>query len=123
MDADGKIPKDLGKKYGKMILESDGFAQVYPEHKYLIVEALRQEGFACGMTGDGVNGEHPARLSSRPPRCSPPRAPSRPAPPTHPHPPPTHPRPQQTPPPSSALMLVSLSRAPLTLPAPPPTWC
>jgi H+-transporting ATPase len=28
---------------------------VYPEHKYLIVEALRQEGFACGMTGDGVN--------------------------------------------------------------------
>jgi len=56
MDADGKIPKDLGKKYGKMILEADGFAQVYPEHKYLIVEALRQEGFACGMTGDGVNG-------------------------------------------------------------------
>ncbi|KIY97910.1 H+-transporting ATPase [Monoraphidium neglectum] len=55
MDADGKIPKDLGKNYGKMILESDGFAQVYPEHKYLIVEALRQEGFACGMTGDGVN--------------------------------------------------------------------
>ena len=29
--------------------------QVYPEHKYLIVEALRQNGFACGMTGDGVN--------------------------------------------------------------------
>ncbi len=29
--------------------------QVYPEHKYLIVEALRQSGFAVGMTGDGVN--------------------------------------------------------------------
>jgi hypothetical protein len=28
MDADGKIPKDLGKKYGKMILDADGFAQV-----------------------------------------------------------------------------------------------
>lgn len=52
---DGKVPKDLGKKYGAMILAADGFAQVYPEHKYLIVEALRQEGFAVGMTGDGVN--------------------------------------------------------------------
>lgn len=29
--------------------------QVYPEHKYIIVEALRQQGFATGMTGDGVN--------------------------------------------------------------------
>jgi hypothetical protein len=29
--------------------------QVFPEHKFLIVEALRQEGFAVGMTGDGVN--------------------------------------------------------------------
>jgi P-type E1-E2 ATPase len=29
--------------------------QVYPEHKYLIVETLRQEGFTVGMTGDGVN--------------------------------------------------------------------
>lgn len=51
----GKIPKDLGAKYGRMILEADGFAQVFPEHKYLIVEALRQQGFAVGMTGDGVN--------------------------------------------------------------------
>ena len=55
LDADGKVPKDLGAKYGRMILEADGFAQVYPEHKYLIVEALRQQGFAVGMTGDGVN--------------------------------------------------------------------
>jgi len=55
MGADGKVPKDLGKKYGKIILDADGFAQVYPEHKFLIVEALRQEGFAVGMTGDGVN--------------------------------------------------------------------
>jgi H+-transporting ATPase len=28
---------------------------VYPEHKYLIVETLRQFGYAVGMTGDGVN--------------------------------------------------------------------
>ena len=28
MEADGKIPKDLGIKYGRMIIEADGFAQV-----------------------------------------------------------------------------------------------
>ncbi|EFN51245.1 hypothetical protein CHLNCDRAFT_37518 [Chlorella variabilis] len=54
LDEDGKIPKDL-HKYTRMIVEADGFAQVYPEHKYLIVECLRQAGFAVGMTGDGVN--------------------------------------------------------------------
>jgi len=50
-----KIPQDLGEKYGKLITEADGFAGVYPEHKYLIVEALRQCGYSTGMTGDGVN--------------------------------------------------------------------
>ena len=29
--------------------------QVFPEHKYLIVECLREMGFKVGMTGDGVN--------------------------------------------------------------------
>jgi H+-transporting ATPase len=28
-----QIPTDLGEKYGKMILEADGFAHVFPEHK------------------------------------------------------------------------------------------
>ena len=55
LDENGKAPPDLKEKYGKFILEADGFAQVFPEHKYLIVEALRQQGFAVGMTGDGVN--------------------------------------------------------------------
>ena len=32
---------------------ADGFAEVYPEHKYLIVKSLRKLGFRCG--GDGVN--------------------------------------------------------------------
>ena len=55
LDENGKAPADLKDKYGQMILAADGFAQVFPEHKYLIVEALRQMGFAVGMTGDGVN--------------------------------------------------------------------
>ena len=48
-------PKDIGVRYGPSILAADGFAQVFPEHKFMIVEALRQYGFICGMTGDGVN--------------------------------------------------------------------
>ena len=28
-----QAPKDLVKKYAKAIIEADGFAQVYPEHK------------------------------------------------------------------------------------------
>ena len=28
---------------------------MYPEHKYLIVECLRELGYKTGMTGDGVN--------------------------------------------------------------------
>ena len=39
----------------ELIVSADGFAEVYPEHKYLIVKSLRSLGFRCGMTGDGVN--------------------------------------------------------------------
>jgi H+-transporting ATPase len=51
----GAVPDDLVEKYADIIAPADGFAQVFPEHKYLIVETLRQAGFRCGMTGDGVN--------------------------------------------------------------------
>ncbi len=37
------------------IEEADGFAQVFPEHKYHIVEVLQKRGHIVGMTGDGVN--------------------------------------------------------------------
>ncbi|MBN1134461.1 MAG: plasma-membrane proton-efflux P-type ATPase [Methanosarcinaceae archaeon] len=33
----------------------NGFAQVFPEHKYHIVELLQRKGHIVGMTGDGVN--------------------------------------------------------------------
>ncbi|KAH9589398.1 hypothetical protein LSM04_008094 [Trypanosoma melophagium] len=49
------MPDDLGEKYGDMMLGVGGFAQVFPEHKFMIVETLRQRGFTCAMTGDGVN--------------------------------------------------------------------
>jgi len=32
-----------------------GFAQVFPEHKYHIVDVLQQRGHLVGMAGDGVN--------------------------------------------------------------------
>jgi H+-transporting ATPase len=37
------------------IEEADGFAQVFPEHKFHLVEVLQQRGHVVGMTGDGVN--------------------------------------------------------------------
>eukprot|EP00331_Platyophrya_macrostoma_P023062 CAMPEP_0176444760 /NCGR_PEP_ID=MMETSP0127-20121128/23267_1 /TAXON_ID=938130 /ORGANISM="Platyophrya macrostoma, Strain WH" /LENGTH=888 /DNA_ID=CAMNT_0017830355 /DNA_START=114 /DNA_END=2780 /DNA_ORIENTATION=+ len=49
------IPTTLGETHGDMMLACGGFAHVYPEHKYLIVETLRQRGYTCAMTGDGVN--------------------------------------------------------------------
>ncbi len=37
------------------IEKADGFAQVFPEHKFHIVDVLQQAGHIVGMTGDGVN--------------------------------------------------------------------
>jgi H+-transporting ATPase len=50
-------PANLSKDYGDLCLVADGFAQVYPEHKYLIVECLREMHYTVAMTGDGVNGK------------------------------------------------------------------
>jgi H+-transporting ATPase len=39
----------------KAIESADGFAQVFPEHKFHIVDDLQKSGHIVGMTGDGVN--------------------------------------------------------------------
>ena len=38
-----------------IVENADGFAQVFPEHKYHIVELLQNSRHIVGMTGDGVN--------------------------------------------------------------------
>jgi len=38
-----------------LLTEADGFAEVYPEDKYIVVQRLQTAGHVTGMTGDGVN--------------------------------------------------------------------
>ena len=46
-----KKPDHLGEMYGELCYHSDGFAEVYPEHKFLIVEALRE----CELLSNNTN--------------------------------------------------------------------
>ncbi|KAJ3695532.1 hypothetical protein LUZ60_000909 [Juncus effusus] len=44
-----------GMPVDELIEQADGFAGVFPEHKYEIVKRLQDRKHICGMTGDGVN--------------------------------------------------------------------
>jgi H+-transporting ATPase len=47
--------ESVAYRFEEIIEELNGFAEVFPEHKYKIVETFRKIGYRCGMTGDGVN--------------------------------------------------------------------
>src|SRR5476651_1967329 len=44
-----------GDKNADLLAGTDGFAEVFPEDKYLVVQHLQAAGHVTGMTGDGVN--------------------------------------------------------------------
>jgi H+-transporting ATPase len=51
----GDTKKSETAAVAESIETADGFAQVFPEHKYHIIDVLQQRGHIVGMTGDGVN--------------------------------------------------------------------
>jgi H+-transporting ATPase len=44
-----------GNESMDLLAGADGFAEVYPEDKYIVVQHLQAAGHVTGMTGDGVN--------------------------------------------------------------------
>ncbi len=54
-----ELPSAFLDKHGteaeEIVEKASGFAEVFPEHKYRLVELLQKKGKIVGMTGDGVN--------------------------------------------------------------------
>ncbi|OUM53205.1 hypothetical protein BVG19_g2470 [[Candida] boidinii] len=44
-----------GSELYDFVENADGFAEVFPQHKYNVVEILQNRGYLVAMTGDGVN--------------------------------------------------------------------
>ena len=51
----GDTKKDASPEAAAAIEAADGFAQVFPEHKFYLIDVLQKRGHIVGMTGDGVN--------------------------------------------------------------------
>ncbi len=51
----GDVKRKETASAAEAIENADGFAQVFPEHKFHIVDVLQKRGHIVGMTGDGVN--------------------------------------------------------------------
>jgi H+-transporting ATPase len=51
----GETRHHEGGQLAQSIEKADGFAQVFPEHKFHIVDVLQRHNHIVGMTGDGVN--------------------------------------------------------------------
>ena len=53
----GDLPPELAhcKDVDALVEHADGFAEVFPEHKFEIVAILKGRRHIVGMTGDGVN--------------------------------------------------------------------
>jgi H+-transporting ATPase len=55
MKDSAKARQETGLDLYEIVRQADGFAEVFPEDKYTIVEKLQKGGRIVGMTGDGVN--------------------------------------------------------------------
>ncbi|KAJ7278102.1 hypothetical protein O6H91_08G110900 [Diphasiastrum complanatum] len=51
----GQVELPHGVELKEIVEKADGFAGVFPEHKYNIVKLLQEGKHTVGMTGDGVN--------------------------------------------------------------------